>query len=359
MTISTERVTATSDPIDRTSRSVLHVLPHPGGGGETYVDALEAMEGYRFERLYIASDPSVRRPDRLAAAGLRANRAARAHDLLHVHGEVAALACLPALATRPSVLTLHGVNLLRRSSGIRRHLAKLNLRLIVAAADRTICVSRVERDEVVDTVGASLARRVVLILNGVPLPDDVSTETRRAVRDELGIAQSAVVAVCVGDLTPLKDQLTAARAALEVARGRRSCCAWWATARCGRSSRVLPSARREGRSACSASGATSAESMRPRTSSSQHRTERHLATRCSRECPSDSHRSSLTAWAVPKPRATRRSSSTAAMSQGSQLHSGQLATDGADRAATRGAGSRTRGAPVPGQRDGRADSPSV
>ena len=32
-------------------RSVLHVLPHPGGGGETYVDLLGAMPGYRFDRI--------------------------------------------------------------------------------------------------------------------------------------------------------------------------------------------------------------------------------------------------------------------------------------------------------------------
>jgi len=199
--------------------SVLHVLPHPGGGGETYVDTLGRMDGFRFERRFIASDPSVRRPTRLLASMFRVNRDARAYDLLHVHGEVAALLCLPALARRPSLLTLHGLNLLRRSTGIRRRLAVLSLRLIVAASDRTICVSEGERDEVLSAVGASLASRVVLIRNGVALPDESgASDTRRDVRAELGTTESAVVAVCVGELTPLKDPLTVAAAALAAAR---------------------------------------------------------------------------------------------------------------------------------------------
>ena len=38
-------------------RTVLHVLPHPGGGGETYVDLLDEMDGYRFDRAYLARSP--------------------------------------------------------------------------------------------------------------------------------------------------------------------------------------------------------------------------------------------------------------------------------------------------------------
>src|SRR5687768_5485410 len=99
-------------------RVVLHVLPHPGGGGETYVDALARMDGYRFERAFLA--PSAR------PAGARVEivrrtvvvlRSARAYDVLHVHGEIASGLCLPGLATRPSVWTTHGLNLLRRVSG--------------------------------------------------------------------------------------------------------------------------------------------------------------------------------------------------------------------------------------------------
>ena len=47
-------------------RTVLHVLPHPGGGAETYIDLLEGLDGYRHRRV-----PAQRHP--LAAA----RRAAR------------------------------------------------------------------------------------------------------------------------------------------------------------------------------------------------------------------------------------------------------------------------------------------
>ena len=42
-------------------RRVLHVLPHPGGGGEAYADALEKMPGYRFARRFLATDPRLLR----------------------------------------------------------------------------------------------------------------------------------------------------------------------------------------------------------------------------------------------------------------------------------------------------------
>lgn len=199
-------------------RSVLHVLPHPGGGGEAYVDALDRMGGYRFDRRFITSAPSVRRVDRIVPSALRASLDSRTHDLLHIHGEVAALLCLPAVVARPSLLTVHGINLLRRSTGSLRPLARLNLRLIVSAANRTICVSESERDELLDAIGASLARRVMVIRNGVDIPAEVPARTRRDVRAQLGIGESAVVALCVGDLDQLKDPITPALAAMAVAR---------------------------------------------------------------------------------------------------------------------------------------------
>jgi len=197
--------------------AVLHVLPHPGGGGETYFDALESMGGYRFERRCITSSPTVRRADRILSSAFRISRDARAFDLIHVQGEVGALLCLPALVRRPSLLTPNGLNLLRRMSGLQERAARLNLRTIVRAADRTICVSEAERDELIGVVGASLAGKLVVIHNGVPFGDEVPVAARRDVRASLGISKSAVVAVCVGDLEPLKDPLTAARAALSVA----------------------------------------------------------------------------------------------------------------------------------------------
>ena len=63
-------------------RTVLHVLPHLGGGGETYVDLLAKMDGYRFDRAYLASSPgtspwSCRLALRTSCAGGQLRPAAR------------------------------------------------------------------------------------------------------------------------------------------------------------------------------------------------------------------------------------------------------------------------------------------
>ena len=43
-------------------RTILHVLPHPGGGGATYVEALSRMDGYRFEQVFLrpGQEPGAR-----------------------------------------------------------------------------------------------------------------------------------------------------------------------------------------------------------------------------------------------------------------------------------------------------------
>jgi glycosyltransferase involved in cell wall biosynthesis len=193
-------------------RSVLHVLPHPGGGGETYVDLLDAMPGYRFERVYLASSAAPS-PAELGRGLVEAMRSARRHDLLHVHGEVAAGLCLPLLATRPSVVTLHGLHLVRRLSGARRTAATLNVRAVLNAANRTICVSHSEHDELVRVVGTRAADRALVIRNGVRLPAATSEAERAETRKELGIVESNTVAIWVGSLDQRKNPLTAVRAA--------------------------------------------------------------------------------------------------------------------------------------------------
>ena len=126
-------------------RSVLHVLPHAGGGGDTYVDVLRDMAGYTFKRVYVAPKRKPGVGD-LVAGVFDLRRVLHGYDLLHVHGEGAAGMFLPLLALKRSVTTLHGLHLLRRATGVRRRAAELNLRAIVGAADRTICVSVAERD---------------------------------------------------------------------------------------------------------------------------------------------------------------------------------------------------------------------
>ena len=132
-------------------RRVLHVLPHAGGGGDTYVDMLEGMPGYAFTRVRLAP---ARKPGPLTVArGLgELARNVRGHDLVHVHGEITAALFLPLLALRPSVVTLHGLHFLRRADeGVPRKAAELNLRAVARVADRTICVSNAEH-EILQTV---------------------------------------------------------------------------------------------------------------------------------------------------------------------------------------------------------------
>jgi glycosyltransferase involved in cell wall biosynthesis len=192
-------------------RRVLHVLPHPGGGGETYFDLLASMPGHVFTRVCLTRSPRAALP--LAHGLARVLRAALQHDLVHVQGEVAAFVCLPALAVRPAVVTLNGLHLVRRLEGRVRDAAVLNLRLLLRAARCTICVSETEYEHVVACVGRRAAARAVVIPNGVDLPPPADRRERARVRAELGIDDGAVVGAWVGSLDERKDPLTALRAA--------------------------------------------------------------------------------------------------------------------------------------------------
>jgi glycosyltransferase involved in cell wall biosynthesis len=195
------------------SPAVLHVLPHPGGGGETYLDALAEMDGYRFKRVYIA--PSAKPAGARIAILRRAvevQRAAFSFDVLHIVGEVASTLCFPTLAMRPSVVSPQGLHLLRRLEGLRQQAGKANLRLIVRAASRTICASQTEHEDVLKAVGRRAAGRAVMIHNGVRLPDPVSSERRAALRAELGIGTSEAVGSWIAALDEHKDPLSAIRA---------------------------------------------------------------------------------------------------------------------------------------------------
>jgi glycosyltransferase involved in cell wall biosynthesis len=196
-------------------RAVLHVLPHPGGGGKTYVDALSRMDGYRFERAYLA--PTASPSPSVLPAAAHVWRRARAFDVLHVHGEVASALCLPALAARPSVTTLHGLHLLRRHTGARRAAATASLRLGLRAASRTICVSQAEHDDLGDLLGERALARTVVIHNGVEPVEPPSADDRAAARAELGLEPSNTVGAWIGSLHEHKDPLTPIAAAAELA----------------------------------------------------------------------------------------------------------------------------------------------
>lgn len=200
------------------SQTVLHVLPHPGGGGETYVDALERMEGYRFTRVFLAPDARPAGHASVVRRAFEVQRGARAYDLVHVHGEVAASLCLPAIARSPSVVTLHGLHLLRRAGGAKRLAARMSLRLVVRASTRTICVSKAEQVDVLDVTGVGSQKRLVVIHNGVDLLIPPSVEERSSTREELGLDPGSVVGVYLGSLDRHKGPLVAIRAALDAAR---------------------------------------------------------------------------------------------------------------------------------------------
>ena len=194
------------------TRSVLHVLPHRGGGGETYVDHLARIEGYRFDKTFVSPGP---RPSPAALTGaLRAQSEAVRHDVLHVHGEVASGLCLPSLALRPSVVTINGLHLVRRLGGWRRTVAEGNLRLIVRAASATICVSEAELDHVRSVLGDH--DKLVLIPNGVD-STPIDESERDSARAELGLSPADVAGVVLAGLDSHKEPLVAARAALDAA----------------------------------------------------------------------------------------------------------------------------------------------
>jgi glycosyltransferase involved in cell wall biosynthesis len=193
-------------------RSVLHVLPHAGGGGDTYVDVLSDMTGYTFDRVYVAPKRKPGVGD-LVAGVLDLRRVLRGYDLLHVHGEGAAGMFLPLLAWKRSVTTLHGLHLLRRAKGVRRRAAELNLRAVVRAADRTICVSAAERDILKAATGPAGARRTVVVHNGARIPPETGAPDRAQVREQLGLTQSEPVGIWVGSLDERRDPLAVVRAA--------------------------------------------------------------------------------------------------------------------------------------------------
>src|SRR5207253_6859741 len=96
---------------------VLQLLPHRGGGAETYIDLLEGGR-YRHERVafstsrsWLAGSPSIAWHVPVVAWK------ARSFDVVHAHGDVAAMLALPALTLRRSVWSPQGLHLLRRAQG--------------------------------------------------------------------------------------------------------------------------------------------------------------------------------------------------------------------------------------------------
>lgn len=194
--------------------SVLHLLPHPGGGGERYIDLLEAMPGYVHDRAHLSASrsPLFAGPSILARRP-RLWRQARRDDLVHLHGDVAAMLGLPLLRRQPGLVSTHGLSFLRRADGAPLRLAQRRWSEVASYAGRIVCSSQAERDELLSLGGDAIGARLVVVPNGIALPEPPGRDRRRALRAELGIAEDEVAGLYLGLLDRYKDPLTAVSAA--------------------------------------------------------------------------------------------------------------------------------------------------
>jgi glycosyltransferase involved in cell wall biosynthesis len=191
-------------------RSVLNVLPHPGGGGETYVDALGELDEFESHRVFLAPDATP--SPRVVRGVARAVSAASRYDLVHLHGEIAAGLCLPLIRSAPTVVTFHGLHLVGKLDGFRYRVARRNLRRVVDRADATICVAHSELDALISHLGGAAGTRTRVIPNGVPFVNEPTPDERGMILRGLGIDHS-VVALFAGSLDRRKDPLTPVTAA--------------------------------------------------------------------------------------------------------------------------------------------------
>jgi glycosyltransferase involved in cell wall biosynthesis len=195
--------------------TVLHVLPHEGGGGERYVDLLANMPGFVHTRQSLSAGRSpLEAAWSIPTRWRRIARAASRYDVIHAHGDVTAAMLVPVSRRHASVWTTHGLSFLRRAGGAVRVVARSRVRSAIVAADRTICCSQVEREELRSLVGEALADRLVVVHNGVPVPPAVEPLPRERLRALPG----DLLAIYIGRLDEWKDPLTALRA-VRAARG--------------------------------------------------------------------------------------------------------------------------------------------
>jgi L-malate glycosyltransferase len=199
-------------------RKVLHLMPHPGAGGEAYIDLLEPMEGFSAARIALTE----RRGGLELVRGVpRARRAAADADLVHVHGDTAAILCIRVLKRRPAMITFHGLHRLRRSRGLRRRLLARRLRRAIGLARCSICISEAELADAAAVAGAKLEGRLTLIRNGIPDPGPPDPALRARTRGELRLADEEVAVLYAGQLEQRKGVLDLALA-LESARRQRA-----------------------------------------------------------------------------------------------------------------------------------------
>ena len=185
------------------------MLPHRGGGAETYIDFLERIPGYTHHRVALArpgggpTEP-VRAVSRLPAL----RRRARDFDVVHVHGDTAAALAVPVLGRCAGIVaTTHGLHRLRRTK--RRRPAAASR--MFARVSVTICTSQSEHSELAGLLPADLAEMLETIPNGVEIPAADASDHERA-RAALGFSEGDVVVLHLGGLDSRKDPLLSADA---------------------------------------------------------------------------------------------------------------------------------------------------
>jgi glycosyltransferase involved in cell wall biosynthesis len=196
---------------------VLHVLPHRGGGAETYIDMLERMPGFSHARFYLSAGRTP--ASALTSLPLRWPRLAAGlggADIIHCHGDMASVIALPLLRRRPSVMTCQGLHMVRRLQGARRAAMERALAAVSASAQAMICSSRDERDDLASMVRAPDLLKLHVIANGIDPPAQLDEQARTRLREELGVTPGTALGLFVGQLEARKAPVLAARAAQRV-----------------------------------------------------------------------------------------------------------------------------------------------
>lgn len=169
-------------------------------------DMLATLDGWQHDRCELSSTRApVRALPVMVARWPRIARRAARYDVLHAHGDVAAIVTLPLLRRQRSVWYSHGLHLLRRATGVRLRVVRAALRAVVSSTNSTICSSWAERDDLRQFVSPSLHDRLVVVHNGVDLPVPMAPGIRERVRREIGVADDQTLCVYIGQLEERKD----------------------------------------------------------------------------------------------------------------------------------------------------------
>ena len=200
------------------------------GGGETHVlDLVQALDKTRFEPVVLSftAGPMI---DRLRALGIpvhviethkpfdftiwsRVKQLLREEkiDLVHAHGTRAQSNSFWAARQLglPMLYTVHGWSFHMDQKPLAKKLHQMGEKLLMAQADRTICVSNSNRR---DGLKFSDMARAVVIQNGINLHKFNPSLTAHDVRAELGIAKDVLLVGYIARITAQKDPFTLLRA---------------------------------------------------------------------------------------------------------------------------------------------------